>query len=152
VIGDATKFSVRNCEPVNDLKFTVSLDSIIVVDGCWDEEEFDIESQVSVSNGQYYWLLHNSGTYFPKEDLPGINNQAVFTVEGAGAETQIEFFTAYYGNYNTGQQGWDKSSYFQFPFDFDENPYHFSHIETKSNSQYENCTLEVHYSIKRELK
>ena len=34
VIGDATQFSIRECEAVNDLRFTVSLDSITVVDGC----------------------------------------------------------------------------------------------------------------------
>jgi hypothetical protein len=61
VIGDATKFTIRECEPINDLKFTVSLDSIVVVDGCEPETEFDIECWVDVeSPSQFYWLLHNS--------------------------------------------------------------------------------------------
>ncbi|HEU4365294.1 MAG TPA: hypothetical protein VFT13_07490, partial [Candidatus Krumholzibacteria bacterium] len=151
VIGDATKFTVRQCEPVNDLQFTVSLDSIVVVDGCVPETSFDIECWVTVENPyQYYWLLHNTGARFPKDTLPDLHSQAIFTVTASQATT-IEFYTGVYGNPTTGLQGWDKSTTFQFPFDFDENPYHFSHLETKSDSQYRNCTLEVFYTIRRQL-
>ena len=151
VIGDATKFTVRQCEPVNDLQFTVSLDSIVVVDGCVPETSFDIECWVTVENPyQYYWLLHNTGARFPKDTLPDQHSQAIFTVTASQATT-IEFYTGVYGNQATGLQGWDKTTTFQFPFDFDENPYHFSHLETKSDSQYRNCTLEVFYTIQRQL-
>jgi hypothetical protein len=151
VVGDATKFAIRECEPVNDLKFTVSLDSIVVVDGCTAETDFDIECWANVeSPNQFYWLLHNSGTRFPKATLPTLHSQAIFTVTASQA-TSIEFYTGVYGNGTTGLQGWDKTTTFMFPFDFDENPYHFSHLETKSDSQYRNCTLEVFYTVKREL-
>jgi hypothetical protein len=151
VVGDATKFQISQCEAVNDLKFTVSLDSVIVVDGCTPEVSFDIECWVDVeSPGQFYWLLHNSGSRFPKEDLPNLNSQAIFTVAST-QNTTLEFYTGVYGNSTTGLQGWDKSTTFQFPFDLDENPYHFSHIDTKADNQYRNCTIEVFYTIKREL-
>lgn len=65
--------------------------------------------------------------------------------------TTIEFFTGDYGNSATGRDGWSKETTFSFPFDFDENPYRFTHIETTSDNQYRNCTLQVFYSIKREL-
>ncbi len=151
VIGDATKFTIRECEPVNDLRFTVSLDSILVVDGCVPETSFDIECWVSVqSPNQFYWLLHNTGSRFPKEDLPSLHNQAIFTVT-AGQATTLEFYTGVYGNSATGLRGWDKQTTFTFPFDFDENPHHFTHLETTSDNQYRNCTLQVFYTIKREL-
>jgi hypothetical protein len=151
VIGDATKFQIRECEPVNDLKFTVSLDSVIVVDGCDAETSFDIECWANVeAPHQFYWLLHNAGQRFPKEDLPSLHNQAIFTVTASQATT-IEFFTGVYGNGQTGLKGWSKETTFSFPFDFDENPHHFSHLETTADNQYRNCTLQVFYSIKREL-
>jgi hypothetical protein len=151
VIGDATKFQINECEPVNDLKFTVSLDSVIVVDGCEAEEDFDIECWVNVENpSQFYWLLHNSGQRFPADTLSALNDQAIFTVTASQATT-IEFYTGVDGNVDTGLKGWDKSTVFQFPFDFDDNPYHFTHLETTSDNQYRNCTLEVYYTIKREL-
>ena len=151
VVGDATKFQINQCEAVNDLQFTVSLDSIVVVDGCVPEVSFDIECWVNVEGPyQFYWLLHNTGTRFPKDTLPSLHSQAIFTVT-AGQATTIEFYTGVYGNSATGLQGWDKQTMFRFPFDFDENPYHFSHLETKADSQYRNCTLEVFYTIKRAL-
>jgi hypothetical protein len=112
---------------------------------------FDIECWVDVeSPGQFYWLLHNSGSRFPKEDLPNLNSQAIFTVAST-QNTTLEFYTGVYGTSTTGLQGWDKSTTFQFPFDLDENPYHFSHIDTKADNQDRNCTIEVFYTIKREL-
>lgn len=151
VIGDATKFTIRECEPVNDLRFTVSLDSIIVVNGCDAEVDFDIESWVYPSTGgPSYWLLHNSGTRFPKASLPTLHSQAVFTLT-ASPTTTLKFFTASYGSAATGLDGWSKETVFAFPFDFDDNPYHFTHIETTSDNQYRNCTLQVFYTVKREL-
>ncbi|HXV14598.1 MAG TPA: thiol-activated cytolysin family protein [Candidatus Krumholzibacteria bacterium] len=151
VIGDATKFTIRECEPVNDLQFTVTLDSIIVVDGCVPETSFDIESWVyPPQQGRSYWLLHNTGTRFPKETLPSLHSQAIFTMTVNQAST-IEFFTGVYGNGTTGLDGWSKETVFAFPFDFDENPYFFTHLETTSDNLYRNCTLQVFYSIKREL-
>lgn len=152
VIGDATRFVVRECEAVNDLQFTVSLDSIVVVDGCTAETSFDIECYaytVSPSSSTY-WLLHNTGSRFPKDTLPSLHGQAIFTVT-ANANTKITFFTGVYGNGTTGLDGWSKSTTFQFPFDLDENPYYFTHLETTSDNLYRNCTLQVFYSIKREL-
>ncbi len=151
VVGDATKFQINQCEPVNDLKFTVSLDSVIVVDGCDAEVSFDIECWVDVRNpSQFYWLLHNSGTRFPKQTLPSLHSQAIFTVTASQATT-LEFYTGVYGNTTTGLKGWDKSTTFQFPFELDENPYRFSHLDTVADNQYRNCTIEVFYTIKREL-
>jgi hypothetical protein len=151
VIGDATKFTVRQCEPVNDLRFTVSLDSILVVDGCTAETSFDIECWANVeAPNQFYWLLHNVGARFPKDTLPSLHNQAIFTVT-AGQATTIEFYTGVYGNSATGLDGWSKQTTFSFPFDFDENPHHFTHLETTSDNLYRNCTLQVFYTVKREL-
>jgi hypothetical protein len=151
VVGDATKFQISECEPVNDLQFTVSLDSIIVVDGCDAEVDFDIESWVYVQNpNQNYWLLHNSGTRFPKDSLPSLHQQAIFTVT-ASAATTIKFFTGDYGSAASGRDGWSKETVFQYPFDMGANPYRFSHLETTADNQYRNCTIEVFYTIKREL-
>ena len=151
IIGDATKFTVRECEAVNDLRFTVTLDSIVVVDGCTAETSFDIECWATVRTpNQFYWLLHNTGSRFPKETLPSLHSQAIFTVT-AGQATTIEFYTGVYGNSTTGLSGWNKTTLFLFPFDFDTNPLHFTHLETRSDRLYRNCTLQVFYSIKRQL-
>jgi hypothetical protein len=151
VIGDATKFQVDECEPANDLKFTVSLDSVVVVGGCEPEETFDIECWVNVQNpSQFYWLLHNDGAFFPKDSLPSLHDDAIFTVTASQATT-IEFYTGVYGDVVTGLKGWTKSTVFDFPFNPGDNPYHFSHVETVSDKNYNNCTLQVFYTIKREL-
>jgi len=151
VIGDATKYTIKECEPVNDLQFTVSLDSILVEDGCDAEQDFDIESWVFLQEtSQNYWLLHNSGSRFPKDTLRSLHSQATFTVT-ANAATTIKFFTGVYGDAATGLDGWSKETVFSFPFDFSENPYHFSHVETTADSQYRNCTLRVYYTIQRSL-
>jgi hypothetical protein len=158
-VGDATKFTVQECMPVNDLKFTVSLDSVTVVDGCDSETHFDIESFAYTQNpNQNYVLLHVTPNpsdpdwhyKFPKEGLPTLNGQTIFTTT-ANANTTLTVFTNAVGASGTGLDGWSKETEFQFPFDFDENPYHFSHLETKTNDRFENCTLEVHYTIKRQL-
>ncbi len=151
VIGDATQFSIRECEAVTDLLFTVSLDSIKVVNGCESQDEFDIECYAYVAGGSSYWLLHNDGDYFPREELPLINNQTIFPVT-AGAGTEVSINTNIYGGSNGTYGGWSRETVFTFPFDFDTNPHSFSHIDTGSNDSYENCTLEVFYTIERALE
>lgn len=157
-VGDATKFTVQQCEPVNDLKFTISLDSVVVVDGCDSETHFDIESFAYTSNpSQNYVLLHVTPNadpdwnyQFPKEALPTLNGKTIFTTT-ANSATTLTVFTGVIGIGQGNMDGWSKETVFNFPFDFDENPYHFSHLETRANSRFENCTLEVFYTIKREL-
>jgi len=153
VVGDATKFQVDVCEPVNDLKFTVSLDSVVVVGGCEAETGFDIESFVSTYNPSHYnVLLHVTPPdySFPKETLPSLRGQTIFTVT-ASANTRMEIFTNVVSTSGTGLQGWSKTTTFYFPFDMDENPYHFSQLETTSDKLFRNCTIEVFFTIKREL-
>jgi hypothetical protein len=151
VIGDATEFTIRECEPVTDLLFTVSLDSITVVNGCTSQDEFDIECYAYPTGGDTYWLLHNDGSFFPREELPQLNNQTIFPVT-AGAETEVTVFTGVYGGSGGTYGGWSRETVFSFPFDFDTNPHSFSHIDTGSNDAYENCTLEIHYTIHRALE
>jgi thiol-activated cytolysin len=149
IIGDATKYTVETCEPVNFLRFTVSLDSIRVIDGCESEQDYDIEAW-AYNGSESYWFIHNTGTRFTKEELESHSQNAVFTME-AGEEDFIQFFTGDYGNINTGRDSWSKDTYFYFPFDLDQNPHHFTHVETTFNNQYEDCKIEVFYSIQREL-
>lgn len=149
VIGDATRYTVETCEPYNFLRFTVSLDSIRVIDGCETEADYDIESWV-YNGADTYWLIHNTGSRFTKEELESHTQNAVFTME-AGEGDFVEFFTGDYGNLATGRHGWSKETYFYFPFQLEENPYHFTHVETTFNNQYEDCKIEVFYSIQREL-
>ena len=153
VIGDATKFTIRECEAVNNLKFTVSLDSVMVVGGCEAETGFDIESFVSTYNPSHYnVLIHVTppAYSFPKDTLPSLHGQTIFTVTASQA-TRMEIFSNVVSTSGTGLQGWSKTTTFNFPFDFDENPYHFSQIETTSDKQFRNCTVELFFTIKREL-
>lgn len=153
VIGDATKFQIRECEPVNDLKFTVSLDSIKVVAGCVDETKWDIESFAYTQNpSQSYVLLHipDATDHFPTEDLPNLHGEAIFTVTASQATT-LTVFTNVVSLSGTGLGGWSKETVFDFPFDFDENPYHFSQLETTTDDDFHNCTIEVFFTVKREL-
>ncbi len=151
VIGDATQFSIRECEPVTDLLFTVTLDSVMVVNGCTAVDEFDIECWVYPSGGQTYWLLHNNGTYFPREELADLNQITTFPVQ-AGQDTEITVHTGVYGVGPDAYQGWSRQTVFTFPFDFETNPHSFTHINTSSNDDYDNCTLEVFYTIHRALE
>jgi hypothetical protein len=150
IIGDATKYTVETCEPVNFLRFTVSLDSIRVVDGCENEPDYDIESWAYTSDGGNYWFIHNTGHRFSKEELEGHSQNAVFTME-VGEGDWIEFSTNDYGSLATGRGSWSEDTYLYFPFDFDENPHHFTQVETTFNSDYEDCTIEMFFSIQREL-
>ena len=151
VIGDATRFSIRTCEPASDFRFTVTLDSVIVVDGCLEQDEFDIESWVYAVGDESYWLLHNDGSFFPREELPELHSQTIFTLQ-ATQDSQLEVVTNVYGGANGTYSGWSRETVFSFPFDFDTNPHHFSHISTGTNDSYDNCTLEVHYTIHRALE
>ncbi len=69
----------------------------------------------------------------------------------AGQDTQIKIYTGVYGG-SGNYAGWDRETIFTFPFDFETNPHHFSHIDTSSNENYDNCTLEVFYTIHRALE
>jgi hypothetical protein len=151
VIGDATRFTIRECEPASDFRFTVSLDSVIVVNGCQSQDEFDIESYVYAVGGESYWLLHNNGSYFPREELPDLHSQTIFTLQ-ATQDSELEVVTNVYGGANGTYSGWSRETVFEFPFDLETNPYHFSHISTGTNGDFENCTLEVHYTIHRALE
>jgi len=152
VIGDATKFSIKECEAVNDMMFTVSLDSITVVDGCMDQTLFDIESYVDVSGNGEYWLMHRSGPAFTREDLANAYHQAIFTLT-ADANTTITFTTNFNGAGGTHDyHWWSKVTTFQYPFDFPSNPLHFSHLDTTTNDLYDGCTMEMHYTIQWELQ
>jgi hypothetical protein len=153
IVGDATKFTVNQCEPVNDLKFTVSLDSVMVVGGCEAETGFDIEVFVNTYNPSHNnVLIHVTPPdySFPKETLPSLHGQTIFTITASQA-TRMEIFSNVVSTSGTGLQGWNKTTTFNFPFDFDENPYHFSQIETTSDKLFRNCTVELFFTVKREL-
>ncbi|HEX5132529.1 MAG TPA: thiol-activated cytolysin family protein, partial [Candidatus Krumholzibacteria bacterium] len=153
IVGDATKFTVNQCEPVNDLKFTVSLDSVTVVAGCVAETGFDIECFVSTYNPTHSnVLIHvTPPTYsFPKDTLPSLHGETIFTVTASQA-TRLEVYSGVGSTSGTGLQGWSKTTTFYFPFDFDENPYHFTQLDTTSDTLFRNCTVELHFTIKREL-
>jgi hypothetical protein len=152
VIGDATRFSIRECEPASDFRFTVSLDSVRVVGGCDAQDEFDIESWVEAyPDERFWWLLHNDGSYFPREDLGDLYREAIFTLE-ASEGTELEFTTNVYGVGENAYGYWSRETTLEFPFDFEENPYRFSHIETTTNDDFQQCTLEVFYTVHRALE
>jgi hypothetical protein len=152
-VGDATKFSVRQCEPVNDLKFTVTLDRIDIVAGCEPETSFDIECFVWTRDpSSNYVLIHVTPPdyRFYKEDLPGLGGQTIFTITASQATT-LTIDTNVVSTSGTGLDSWNKSTTFNFPFDQGDNPYSFSHLETVTDDRFNNCTMELHYTIKREL-
>jgi len=149
VVGDATTYSVQSCKQYTDLRFTVSLDSIAVVNGGEAEDTFDIEADVSTNDGSY-WLLHNSGHRFTREDLAAGGETAIFEFN-ATPESQMTFYVADFGNATTGRQGWSKFKTLDYPFLFDSNPYHFTIFDTTTDSSYRNTTVEVFYTVKREL-
>ncbi len=156
VIGDATKFRIRTCEPVNNLRFTVEVDGIDIITGCENEDRFDVETFVSVYQGtQYvdsYTLLHiPNSTPWTKDELADIYRQIIFTVD-ADENTRLRFDTNCYGNSTTGLSGWSKTTWLDFPFDFEDNPHAFAHLDTQTNNVYEPCGLQVNYRIKREIE
>ncbi|MFN2370543.1 MAG: thiol-activated cytolysin family protein [Candidatus Krumholzibacteriia bacterium] len=149
IIGDATTYSIQSCREYTDMRFTVSLDRIEVVSGGGAEETFDIETWVDAGN-QSYWLLHNSGSRFTREDLAAGGEQAIFMFSVTPG-TFMEFSLGDYGNTATGREGWSGSRRIDYPFDFATVPYEFSLFWTTTDDSYRNTTLEAYFTIQREL-
>ncbi len=149
VIGDATKYSIQTCEAFNDLRFRITLDRIELINGCDAEETFDIETGVT-ADSDWYWLLHNSGSRFDRDDLANGGETAIFEFSASQGST-LEFYVADFGNGSTGREGWSTTKTFDFPFQFDNNPHTFSIVETTTDDSFRNCTMEVFYTIEREL-
>ena len=63
----------------------------------------------------------------------------------------MEFYVADFGNASTGRQGWSRTKRIDFPFDFETIPHEFSIFETTSDADYNNTTMEVFFTIQREL-
>jgi hypothetical protein len=123
------------------------------VAGCEPETSFDIECFVwTNSPSSNYVLLHVTPPdyRFYKEDLPGLGGQTIFTITASQA-TSLTIDTNVVSTSGTGLDGWNKSTTFNFPFDQGDNPYTFSHLETVTDDRFNNCTMELHYTIKREL-
>lgn len=149
IIGDATTYSIQSCREYTDMRFTVTLDRIEVVSGGADEQTFDIETWVDAGD-QSYWLLHNSGSRFTRDDLAAGGEQAIFMYTVTPG-TFMEFSLGDYGNAATGRAGWFGSRRIDYPFDFPEVPYEFSLFWTTTDGSYRNTTLEAFYTIRREL-
>ncbi len=149
VIGDATKYSIQSCKAYNDMRFTVTLDRIEIAQGGEDEQDFDIEAEVNTGEN-YYWLLHNEGKRFTREDLAAIGETAIFEL-AVTPGSFLEFYVADFGNSSTGRQGWSRTKRLDFPFQFESTPYTFSIFDTTSDSGYHNTTVEIFFTVKREL-
>ena len=149
IIGDATKYAIQTCQTFNDLRFTVSLDRIEIVNGGDAEQTFDIEAQVA-GDGDWYWLLHNPGRRFTREELDTIGETAIFEFN-ATPESQLEFYVADFGNGTTGRGGWSDTKSFDFPFEFANNPHTFTMFWTTTDAQFRNTTLEVYFTVERQL-
>ncbi len=149
VIGDATKYSIQSCERFYDLRFTVSLDRIEIINGGEDEQTFDIESQVSADDDSY-WLLHNPGRRFERSELDEIGETAIFELN-ATSESQLEFYLADLGNPSTGRGSWSGQKTFDFPFAFENNPHTFTMFYTTTDDQFRNTSIEVYYTVERQL-
>lgn len=150
VIGDATKYTTQTCEIFNDLRFTISLDKIEIVQGGDAEMDFDIEAQVTADD-DYYWLLHIANSEaFTREDLAAGGETAIFEFNVTQNST-LEFFLNDGGNYSTGRSGWSDTKIFDFPFEFESNPHTFTMFWTTTDNQYRNTTLEAYFTVEREL-
>ena len=149
VIGDATTYSVESCREYTDMRFTVSLDRIEIVQGGEFEEHFDIEAQLTAGEN-YYWLLHNSGSAFTREDLAAGGETAIFEFTTTPG-TFMEFYVADFGNGTTGRNGWSRTKRIEYPFDFETVPHEFSIFETSTDDDYNNTTIEIFFTIQRVL-
>ena len=149
VIGDATKYSIETCERFNDLRFTVSLDRIEIINGGEDEQTFDIESQVSADDDNF-WLLHVSGRRFERNELEDIGETAIFEFN-ATPESQLEFYLADFGNPETGRGSWSGEKTFDFPFAFENNPHTFTMFYTTTDDRFRNTSIEVYFTVERQL-
>lgn len=149
VIGDATKYTVQTCEIFNDLRFTISLDRIEIINGGDDEMTFDIEAGVS-ADSDYYWLLHNPGRRFERSELSTIGETAIFEFNVTEAST-LDFYVADFGNGTTGRRGWSGNKVFDFPFEFDTNPHTFTMFYTTTDDDFKNTSIEIYFTVEREL-
>jgi hypothetical protein len=149
VIGDATTYAVESCREYTDMRFTVTLDRIEIVQGGEFEQDFDIEAELTAGEN-YYWLLHNSGHRFTREELAAGGETAIFEFSTTPG-TFMEFYVADFGNGATGRKGWYRNKRIEYPFDFETVPHEFSIFETTSDADYNNTTVEVFFTIQREL-
>lgn len=150
IVGDATKYSVQTCETFNDLRFTITLDKIEVVNGGEAEELFDIEAGVTADD-DWYWLMHVANSQrFTREDLADGGETAIFEFN-VTSESTLEFYLADFGNGSTGRDGWSDTKTFDFPFQFDTNPHTFTMFWTTTDDSYRNTTLEAYFTVEREL-
>ena len=149
VIGDATKYSIQSCREYTDMRFTVTLDRIEIVSGGEAEADFDIEAYVTAGEN-FYWLLHNSGHRFSREELARGGEQAIFEF-AATPGTAVEFDIVDFGNGTTGRSSWSGEQIIRYPFDFDVIPYEFSIFDTTTDDSYRNTTIEAFFTIRREL-
>ncbi len=149
VIGDATKYTIQSCKAYSDMRFTVTLDRIAIAKGGENEQDFDIEAEVTTGDN-YYWLLHNAGQRFTREDLANIGETAIFEL-AVTPGSYLDFYVADFGNSATGRQGWTRTKRFEFPFQFESNPYSFSIFDTTTDSSYRNSTMEIYFTVQREL-
>jgi thiol-activated cytolysin len=149
VIGDATKYTIESCREYTDMRFTVTLDRIEIVQGGELEDTFDIEAELTAGS-EYYWLLHNSGHRFTRQELAAGGETAIFEFSVTPG-TFMEFYVADFGNTSTGRQGWSRTKRIEFPFDFETIPHEFSIFETTSDANYNNTTLEIFFTIQRTL-
>jgi len=149
VIGDATTYNIQSCREYTDMRFTVTLDRIEIVQGGEFESTFDIEAEVTAGSN-YYWLLHNSGHRFTREELAAGGETAIFEFS-ATPGTSMEFYVADFGNGSTGRNGWSRTKRIDYPFDFETIPHEFSIFETTTDDDYNNTTIEIFFTIQREL-
>jgi hypothetical protein len=149
VIGDATKYTIQTCETFNDLRFTISLDRIEIINGGDEEMTFDIEAGVS-ADSDWYWLLHNPGRRFERAELETIGETAIFEFN-VNEESTLDFFVADFGNSTTGRDGWSGNKIFDFPFEFDTNPHTFTMFYTTTDDQFRNTSMEIYFTVEREL-
>lgn len=149
VIGDATKYTVQTCQTFNDLRFTISLDRIEIINGGQNELTFDIEAGVS-ADSDWYWLLHVSGGRFGRDELDQIGETAIFEMN-ATPESELEFYVADFGNSTTGRASWSGTKTFDFPFEFDSNPHTFTMFYTTTDSQFRNTSIEIYFTVERQL-
>ncbi len=149
VIGDATKYTIQTCQTFNDLRFTISLDKIEIIQGGEDEMTFDIEAGVTADD-DWYWLLHNSGSRFERTELDQIGETTIFEFN-VDASSQLDFYVADFGNNATGREGWSGNKIFDFPFEFASNPHTFTMFYTTTDAQYRNTTMEIYFTVQREL-
>jgi thiol-activated cytolysin len=149
VIGDATKYTIQTCETFNDLRFTISLDKIEIINGGDAEQTFDIEAGVSADR-DYYWLLHNPGRLFERAELATLGETAIFEFN-VTQESTLDFYVADFGNGTTGRSSWSGNKVFDFPFEFDSNPHTFTMFYTTTDDQYRNTSIELSFTVEREL-